>query len=825
MARIVSCSASLIDSFADGWECVLTPSKAIASPEDFTGTENWLPASVPGTAASALRAAGAWNGVPPLELDQQDVWYRVRFTGGGEETLHFEGLATIADVWLNGVYLFRSENMFLPHDAAVRTETMNELHICFRSLTTWLQDQRGRARWRTRLVVPPSLRFARTTLLGRMPGWCPRVHPVGPWRAVQRKRRLAPFNVSRVELRTLVLGEDGRLELNVILDVDPTSGIDAVIEVGGHAARLDRVEYQKLSGAVVIPDVMLWWPHTHGAPHLYKTTLRLGAVVCHLGDIGFRHISVDRGEDGCCFGIQVNGQEIFCRGACWTTPDLVALPGDAASYRPWLEAMRDAGMNMVRIGGTMLYESDDFFRLCDELGLLVWQDVMLANFDYPATPGFLASLSAEIENLLDRTQSNACLAVLCGGSEVLQQATMSGLPTDRIDDTLYRNFIPEIVRRLRPDLPYLINSPSGGDLPFLPDAGVTHYYGVGAYLRPLDDARRATVRFASECLAIANVPCDRTVASLHATTTTDPCWKQAVPRDLGTSWDFEDVRDHYLELLFAIDARRLRSEDFARYLDLSRAVSCILVEQVFGEWRRVGSTCRGGLVWHLQDVALGAGWGVIDAAGRRKPAWHALQRALRSRQLIITDEGLNGLAFHVLNERDTPLRGVLRIACLRSDAIPMRTAERAFQIEPRGAKRIDSADLLPSFFDITYAYRFSPPAHEVTIATLHDASDDTVIADAYHFPARGILPSRDLGMDVAVERQDGTWWLRLRSQCFAQFVHIEDATLTAREDWFHLPPGRERRVALHTTAGATALPEGEIHALNSKHVMRYAGRP
>ena len=109
-------------------------------------------------------------------------------------------------------------------------------------------------------------------------------------------------------------------------------------------------------------------------------------------------------------------------------------------------------MNMVRIGGTMVYEADDFHALCDELGLLVWQDAMLANFDYPTTEAFRASLAAELTQFLDRTQSNPSLAVVCGGSEVLQQSAMLGVPADKVDASLYTEFIPDIVKRLRPDV-------------------------------------------------------------------------------------------------------------------------------------------------------------------------------------------------------------------------------------------------------------------------------------------------------------------------------------------------------------------------------------
>jgi beta-mannosidase len=488
-------------------------------------------------------------------------------------------------------------------------------------------------------------------------------------------------------------------------------------------------------------------------------------------------------------------------------------------------------MNMVRIGGTMVYEADDFYALCDELGLLVWQDAMLANFDYPATETFRESLAAELGHFLDRTQANPSLAVFCGGSEVLQQATMFGLPADKIDASLYTVFIPEIVQRHRPDIVYVPNSPSGGDWPFQPDTGVTHYYGVGAYLRPLDDARRAGVRFASECLALANVPDGHTVEALGVATTTDPRWKRAVPRDPGAGWDFDDVRDHYLALLFGIDTLQLRWSDFSRYLDLSRAVSCLLVDHVFGEWRRLGSECGGGLVWQLQDLSPGAGWGMIDSLGRPKPVWHALRRAFRPRQVILSDEGLNGLHVHVLNESAAPMRAVLRLACLKDGHHPVREAQRQVTLPARGILRHASAALLPEFFDITYAYRFGPRAHDVTVASLHDAEDDTLIADAVHFPGGPHLPPRDLGIEATVERAGNAWHLRVLAHGFAQFLHIDDPSFIAEDDWLHLPPGRERRIPLRPLASVglcadspSAVPNGEIRALNMDRVVRYAGR-
>ncbi len=393
-------------------------------------------------------------------------------------------------------------------------------------------------------------------------------------------------------------------------------------------------------------------------------------------------------------------------------------------------------------------------------------------------------------------------------------------------DGPHTTLIPEIAAALRPDVAYVENSPCGGDWPFLPNTGVTHYYGVGCYQLPLSDARRADVRFTSETLGFANVPCARTVAEhLPVSSITDPRWKAATPRDVGVAWDFEDIRDHYLRELFGVDPQALRYEDFERYLDASRAVSCVVMEATFAEWRRVGSACAGGLVYQLSDVRPGAGWGVIDSLGRPKPAYHALRRAFRPRQLVITDEGLNGLHFHVLNETASPLRARLMMRCLRDGRVPVREAQHEITLAPRAAAMIRGSTLLPEFFDLAYAYRFGPPFHSVTTARLEDAETGALIADAAHFTRKALPPRENLGLRAELVGAGDDHLLVLATDAFAQFVHIEDQHWRGEDDWFHLPPGAERRVRLLPFVPGAPAPEGEIRALNLAGAVTYRTRP
>ena len=163
-------------------------------------------------------------------------------------------------------------------------------------------------------------------------------------------------------------------------------------------------------------------------------------------------------------------------------------------------------MNMVRVPGGTVYEDEAFFSLCDRLGLMVWQDAMLAFLDPPDDPAFAEAVTEEVTGVLAAAGSDPSLSVVCGGQELEEQPAMFGLSRDRWSSPMTSSVIAGLAGSLAPGVPYLTSSPSGGSLPFQMDQGVSHYTGVGVFLRPLDDLRRSGVRFVSEGLAFAVPP-------------------------------------------------------------------------------------------------------------------------------------------------------------------------------------------------------------------------------------------------------------------------------------------------------------------------------
>jgi len=813
-------------ALSEGWECVALPAGSVAHPGELDdGIPGWLPALVPGTAAGALRTAG--RHVRGEDLEQDDWWFRCRFAGtSGRWMLELGGIATLADVWLNGDHLLHSENMFRSHRVPIEVLAGdNELVVRCAALAPVLAGRRPRPRWKTYLVEQQNLRWIRTSLLGRIPGWAVVPPAVGPWRPV--RLLLVPDGApTSVSLRAMCDGDGGVVEASFTMS-GALPGRHAVLRVELAESEASEVELAirergeelAFDGVVRLPLVQRWWPHTHGSQPLYDVWVDVDGRSYRLGKVGFRTVGVDR-SDGA-FRIEVNGQPIFCRGACWMPIDPVSLDSPDAVVDHRLGMVRAAHMNMLRVPGTTVYESRRFFERCDELGILVWHDCMLAFMDPPSDETFMKDVEAELVEAFATMGGHPSLAVLCGNQEVQEIAAMNGLAPSSYKTPLFDETIPRIARRFLPDVPYVESNPIGGDLPFRMNEGVSQYFGVGGYLRPIEDARRSRVRFAAECLAFATPPepdtveetCGGAYRAGH-----DPLWKQGLHHDAGRSWDMEDVRDHYVASVFGVDPLMERYLDPDRALELGRAANAHLMGAVMTEWRRPGSTCGGALVLSLCDLRTGAGWGVVDVLGRPKAPWHALRRVFQPIVLLAVDEGLNGLELHIMNDTSVTVRGRLVVELVAHGELFVERGEVAVEAAPRGSCSVNAEEVLGCFRDVSYAYRFSPPAHDAVVATLW-SDEDQVLSQVVHLPlgqARAL--EEDLGLSaVARSGGAGCWELEVRTVRLAQWVTIRCPGFYAEDSWFHLPPGGRRVVALNPCSNGegSAPPRGTVQALNA----------
>lgn len=823
---------------SDGWEICATGPYECTGPEAVeSAPRRWIRASVPGTAASALRAAGLWSlDDAERRFDAEDWWYRLRFDLPdegliGDSTLEFGGLATICEVWLNGQPLLSSESMYVSHKVATSNlrPGRNELYMAFRSLDAALKKRRPRPRWRAPMIENQQLRWHRTTVLGRTPGWSPPAAPVGPWKPVLLK--VQPDCMRVCEVRTELRGTTGVVRFRG--EVHSRNARLVTLELQRDGATVASTPVKQAGNAISaelhVEAVQCWFPHTHGQPALYEVLLSgtdalERPMTVAAGKVGFRRIEQRNSEPGA-FGLKVNGVDVFCRGACWTPLDVVSLQAEEAALRRALEQVAVVGFNMLRISGAFVYEDDTFFTLCDELGILVWQEFMFANMDYPSQDdAFMNSVCQEATQQLQRWARHPSVAIICGNSEVSQQAAMWGAPRELWSPPLFTETLRQLTDEHCPHTSYWPSSATGGDFPHQVNSGTASYYGVGAYLRGLDDLRRSGVRFATECLGFANVPEAESLEALpggSAVRVHHAIWKRRAPRDLGAGWDFDDVRDHYLRELFAVDPLQLRYADHARYLEISRRVPAELMASAFTEWRRADSMCSGALIWFLRDLWPGAGWGIVDASGEPKASYYALRQLLQPRWIGVTDEGLNGVVVHVGNETPQPLEAELELALFRDGQHLITRVRRNVSVGPRTTSAWTAASMLPEFHDLTHAYRFGPLSCDLIVATLFNTASELPL-QAFHLPYTHLHATHDAGCVLKAQARKrevpGEYELTVHSPKFARSVHIDAPGYVTEMQYFHLAPGSERTVILCARAGSTQPLMGSANALNGRAV-------
>ena len=794
-------SANLLD--ASTWEVGRT------SPGG-TAPEVWIAAEVPGTAALAWSLAFGAAAGHDLDVDGSEWWWRTEVVVPRASTyrLSCDGIATAGQIIVDGVPVSDFATMWRP--VALDLDLENGRHtieIRCLSMTSLLAVKRPRPRWRSTFIPESGLRWWRTSLLGRMPALAPQWAPAGPWRPVT----LTPANDAPprlLDLQVSVEADDTGLlhgVVQVVVEVGER-GRGAFIEVAGTPS-IDSFDDGIITARVEIDDPPLWWPHGYGAPALVDLDLVIGEERMCLRRIGFRNLSVDRSEGG--FQVSVNHVPIFARGAVWTPTDPVGLRAQPAELRRQLGLLIASGATMVRVVGTSIYESDEFLDLCDELGLLLWQDAMLATLDPPSETEWLAEVELELRHQLGRLQGRPCAAVVSGGTETEQQPVFLGLPASHRTMPVIEEVLPRVAAELLPASTSITSSPSGGDLPTVNSAGVAHYFGVGGYRRSLGEVRGEGVRFAAECLAFAVPPSRPSYDRLDPSWTTSTAWDRGVPRDRGADWTFLDVTDHYVRTLWGADPLTLSPEVA---LDLRSMVCAWLIEAVFSEWRRPASTCAGALVLEWRDRVPGPGWGMLDFDGLPKSTWYAARRVWAPRAITISDEGLDGLAVHVHNDVPDLIDGHLEVALL-SVTGGRETVTVPVAVEPHGTWSGNVEALIGGFRDVTNAHGFGAPQYVALITTLVAPDGDVLASNTRALPSPAAAFD-DPRLSVTVERDSDGWCATVTAERLAPCVIVDAPEHISEDSWFPLAPGASRtlRLAPRDTAAVDARPHVSVRS-------------
>ncbi len=619
---------------------------------DATRQSPWRAAVVPGCVHTDLRRHGLipdpFHGTNELGLqwiEERDWEYRTTFDVPAallrEETIELvaAGLDTVATVRLNGRVVARTENMFVASRWDVKQllrAGANELTIHFGSAMKYIRGHRkdhdprefNDPVGRSQVIRKQQCQFDWD--------WGPRFVTAGIWRDLRLEgwsgNRLADVRVTQTHRR------DG----SVILSFAPEfARQDSHATLSGTVSLRGKVvaEIKNLKSEIRNPH--LWWPNGHGAQPLYQVDLvatgRDGEVIGRWSKrLGLRTLALDRHKDkaGETFQFVVNGRAIFAKGANWIPAHSFVAGLTRADYARDLTSAAQANMNMLRVWGGGIYESEDFYDLCDELGLLVWQDFMFACAIYPADAAFRASVRAEARHQVRRLRHRACLALWCGNNEIVQlntvgeKADLLKSPALRRDyEAIFHKILPEVVAELDGVTAYqpssqwrstLEDSISRGDTHAIGEQrGDTHYWDVWHARHPVKDYEKWRFRFCSEFGM-------QSYSSPETQATFCPPGRDNV---FGPEMENHQKNRAGNQIILDYVSRRYRfprSQAALIYLSQLNQAHCMQVG--VEHYRRNMPHCMGALYWQLNDCWPVASWSSIEFTGRWKALHHLARR-------------------------------------------------------------------------------------------------------------------------------------------------------------------------------------------------------
>ena len=481
------------------------------------GGPDWVRAQVPGDVHLDYQRAGliddpffGRNADHCLWMEGKNWWYRRTFVvpdsfAGKTLYLHFEGLDCFATIYLNGDKLGEHENMFTPCEfdvtRAVTWHGENELIVRLGS-PLWsarqnIRDEQSSIepgtefRWGVCTNEPPNV-YTRKAAMSY--GWdvAPRLLTIGIWKDVEL-RAYDEARIADVHWHTDALTPK-RAEVSCTVELQREQADSASLQVevclGDLATTVPVVltqHQQQVRATFGVDNPCLWWPNGYGAQHLYSCSVR---ILCdgkpidqHEFAFGIRTVELvqePQDHEATSFFFRVNGIRIFAQGFNWMPPDAIFARTNEESYREHLLLVRDCGAVMLRVIGIGVYEQEAFYRLCDEYGILIWQDFMLTNFMYPQWDrAFMTNLREEVRHVVRSLRNHACLALWCGDNESDMRWR------DWTEDAFHeinRALIPNQLRELDPDRPYRPSSPHS--LTRVRDghqrlSGDDHYYSGG----------------------------------------------------------------------------------------------------------------------------------------------------------------------------------------------------------------------------------------------------------------------------------------------------------------------------------------------------------
>ena len=701
----------LIETLDQGWTL-----RATAGPVPESIADRVVPAQVPGTVHTDLLTAGLIVD-PYVDLGEAELaWmHRVDWryerpltlepaSDGERVDLVLEGVDTVATITLGGVEVARTANMHRSYRFDVRAladGSAQTLAVDFASALTHAEQEALRIGARPG-AYPAPLNMVRKMACSFGWDWGPDLQTAGLWKpaTIQRWRTA---RLASVRPLVSIAGSDATVSVHV--DVE-RSGLETEGELGVRIRVGDAVVTGTLHAGVssavfgvTVTDASLWWPVGHGDQPLYDIDVELAVGDERLDSwhrrIGLRTVELDTNPDefGSAFVLVINGKPVFARGANWIPDDHLLTRITRQRLAGRIDQAVGANLNLLRVWGGGVYESEDFYDVCDEAGVMVWQDFPLACAAYPEEEPHRSEFEAEAGEHVTRLSAHPSLVIWNGGNENLWgfedwgwQETLGGLTWGA---GYYHDLFPTIVAELDPTRPYTAGSPfsPAGVHPNDPDHGTHHEWEV--WNRVDYTAYRADIpRFCSE-FGFQSPPAWATLQrAVHnpdgaPLAKEDPVFLLHQKADDGNGKLDRGMAPH-----LGVPTE-FSDWHWATQLNQARAVAHAITH-----YRSWWPRTAGAIVWQLNDCWPVTSWAAIDGDGRRKPLWHALRASFADRILTVqTRDEVDVLA--AVNDSDQRWVGSVFVSRERFDGTRLAEAVVSVDVPPRSVAILDlPADVL-----------------------------------------------------------------------------------------------------------------------------------